>query len=287
MRWNFGFVALLLASMFALSGIGAAQEAEWSNLFDGSTLQGWVKRGGEAPYRVEDGAIVGTIVPGKKDAEGKIVSGTPNTFLCTEKYYGDFVLELEFKVDPQMNSGVQVRSNSFDSYDNGRVHGYQVEIDPSARAWTGGIYDEARRGWLFDLGGKPGAQKDTPALQKARTAFKQNEWNRFRVEAKGSRIKTWVNGVPVSDLKDDMTKRGFIALQVHGSKELEPIEVRWRNIRIQALTPAQDTPDPAEEGKLLGWQKKKEAEKKKEAAKAEKKEQQRAKKEQPGRGGKK
>ena len=222
-------LALLCAAPFA-----RAQENEtWENLFDGQTLNGFVKRGGAAPYRVEDGAIVGTTVPGR-EVDGKRVSGTDNTFLCTERHYGDFILELEFKVDPSMNSGVQIRSNSFDWFKNGRVHGYQVEIDPSDRAWTGGIYDEARRGWLFDLKDKPEAQK----------AFKQNEWNHFRIEAKAENIKTWVNGIPVADLDDFMTQRGFIALQVHASKDAESREIRWRNIRIIDLDRANPQPVP-------------------------------------------
>ena len=222
-------LALLCATHFT----GAQEDEGWIDLFDGNTLEGWVQRGGTAPYRIEDGAIVGTTVTGK-DVDGKRVSGTDNTFLCTERHYGDFVLELEFKVDPSMNSGVQIRSNSFDWFKNGRVHGYQVEIDPSERAWTGGIYDEARRGWLFNLEGKPEAQK----------AFKQNEWNHFRIEAKGENIKTWVNGIPVADLDDFMTQRGFIALQVHASKAEEPMEIRWRNIRLIDLDRVNPQPVP-------------------------------------------
>lgn len=212
----------ILALVFCFGAIAQEAEENWVSLFDGKSLDGWTRLGGEATYRVEDGAIVGTTIPGREE-NGKVVSGTPNTFLCTDRVYGDFVLELEFLVDPHMNSGVQVRSNSYEGYNNGRVHGYQVEIDPSDRAWTGGIYDEGRRGWLFNL------END----ETARKAFKQNEWNHFRVEAKGDTIKTWVNGVPAADLKDDMTLKGFIALQVHGSKDPEPREVRWRNIRIQ------------------------------------------------------
>lgn len=206
-----------------LTGFTVAEEADekWLPLFDGNSLAGWTQRGGEAEYRVEDGAIVGITVPGRVE-NGKRVSGTPNSFLCTDVMYGDFILDLEFKVDPEMNSGVQIRSNSYPEYNNSRVHGYQVEIDPSERAWTGGIYDEGRRGWLYDLKANPAAQK----------AFKQNEWNHFRVEARGASIKTWLNGVPAADLNDFMTASGFIALQVHGSKAPEPHKVSWRNIRI-------------------------------------------------------
>ncbi len=186
-------------------------EEQWQNIFDGKTLDGWTKRGGEALYHVEDGEVVGTTVAGSK-----------NTFLCTDKTYGDFILEVEFKVHPKMNSGVQIRSNSYAGYGNYVVHGYQVEIDPSDRAWTGGIYDESRRHWLNNLEDNPKAQK----------AFKQNEWNHFRVEARGESIKTWVNGVPAADMSDMLTARGFIALQVHGTRSRTPQEVRWRNIRL-------------------------------------------------------
>ena len=146
------------------------------------------------------------------------------------------MFEYEFKVDPKLNSGVQIRSECFEETRTveakgkqikipaGRVHGYQVEIDPSARAWTAGIYDEGRRGWLNDLKGN----------EAARMAFKQNEWNKIRVEARGESIKTWLNGVPAADLKDSLTPSGFIALQVHGTKE-EGLQVRWRKLRILVL----------------------------------------------------
>ena len=219
--------ALALCTVLAL-GAAAQTKADnvpWTNLFDGKTLNGWVKRGGDAPYHVEDKCIVGVTVPGK-EVNGKMQRGTENTFLCTDRNFSDFILEVDFKVDPSMNSGVQIRSNSTKDFKDYRVHGYQVEIDPSSRAWTGGIYDEGDRGWLYPLKDKPEAQK----------AFKQNEWNHFRVEAIGDSIKTWLNGVPCADLKDDYCASGFIALQVHGSAEPESHEVRWRNIRIKDLS---------------------------------------------------
>jgi hypothetical protein len=216
---------LLLIAVLLIAA--RAQAEDWKPLFDGQSLTGWTQKGGKATYRIEDSQIVGTSVP-----------NTSNSFLCTEKAYGDFVLELEFKVHPKLNSGVQVRSECFDEprqvgkggktkrIPAGRVHGYQVEIDPSDRAWTAGIYDEGRRGWLNDL-------KNNEA---ARQAFKPGEWNSLKVECRGDSIKTWLNGVPAADLKDDLTPRGFIALQVHGvGAETEPREVRWRNIRIQEL----------------------------------------------------
>ncbi len=219
-----GCLNILVTVALASASI-AADEPEWKPLFDGKTLAGWKQRGGAAKYRVEGNEIVGTSVP-----------DTGNSFLCTEQNYGDFLLEVEFKVDPHLNSGIQIRSQCFDEpreieHDGkvikipaGRVHGYQVEIDSEERAWSGGIYDEGRRGWLNDL------KNNEPA----RKAFRQNEWNKFRIECRGDSIKTWINDVPAADLKDSMTPNGFIALQVHGvGKKTEPLEVRWRNIRIK------------------------------------------------------
>jgi hypothetical protein len=219
-----------LAFAFAVCSIHtAAAEDAFVPLFDGKTLTGWEQHSGKAEYRVQDGAVV-----------GKTVAGTGNSFLCTAKKYGDFILELEFKVDPSMNSGVQFRSNYYTEeteveiagkkkkFPADRVHGYQFEIDPSPRAYTGGVYDEGRRGWLFDL-------KNNEA---ARQAFKQGQWNTARIECRGSHIKTFINGVAAADFMDDMTKEGVIALQVHGigkKKEAVGKEVMWRNIRIQEI----------------------------------------------------
>lgn len=187
--------------------------AQWTPLFDGKTLNGWSQLSGTATYAVENGEIV-----------GRTVSASPNSFLCTEKMYGDFELEYEVKVDPALNSGVQIRSMSVPGYQDGRVHGYQVEIDPTERGFSGGLYDEARRGWLQDL------SKNA----KGRKAFKNGQWNRYRVVAKGDHFQTWVNGVPCVDYRDSMTQWGFLALQVH-SHEKPGLEVRWKNLRIKDL----------------------------------------------------
>ncbi|MBI5865335.1 MAG: DUF1080 domain-containing protein [Planctomycetes bacterium] len=206
-----GVVSLLARPTSGQVGAPASGPG-WTPLFDAKSIDGWVKRGGAAEYRVEDGCIVGVTHP-----------DTPNTFLCSPREYADFILEYEFKADPKLNSGVQIRSGSFPGYRNGVVHGYQVEIDPSERAFSAGIYDESRRGWLADL-------KDNEA---ARKAFRQNEWNRVRVEAMGDTIRTWINGVAAANVTDGLTRRGFIGLQVHGTDSKEPLEVRWRDLRIQ------------------------------------------------------
>jgi HEAT repeat protein len=205
--------------------------ADWTPLFDGKTLHGWTRAGycnGQADYTVEDGCIVGTT---------KIK--TPNSFLLADKQYANFILEMDFKVPEGMNSGVQIRSICDPNVKNGRVHGYQVEIDPSARGWTAGIYDEARRGWLYNIT----KIKDKKAAAAAKNAFKPNDWNHFRVEAINDHIRTWLNGVPVSDLTDGLTRKGVIALQVHQTGDPKPKQIRWRNIRIQDLGDSGTTRD--------------------------------------------
>lgn len=209
---------------------GSAFAQNWKPLFNGKNLKGWEQLNGKASYVVEDGAIVGHP---KMD--------TPNSFLATKNVYGNFILEFEFRVSDGINSGVQLRSESLSSYQKGRVHGYQFEMDPSDRAWTGGIYDEARRGWLYPLTKNP----------QAKSAFKHNDWNKARIEANGTSIRTWVNGVACANLLDAMTPVGFIALQVHqiANKADENKTMAWRNIRIctenvtQYLTPDDNTPE--------------------------------------------
>jgi hypothetical protein len=194
----------------------------WTELFNGKDLSGWNQLNGKAKYEVVNGEIVGTTV-----------ANTPNSFLTTENDYGDFILEVELLVDDHMNSGIQFRSLSLADYNNGRVHGYQCEVDPSDRAWSGGIYDEARRGWLYPCTLNPEGGK----------AFKNGEWNKYRVECVGPEIRTFLNGVPVAHLVDDMTLKGFISLQVHsiGKDDQAGKQIKWRNVRIKTeklkLTP--------------------------------------------------
>ena len=188
----------------------------WYSMFDGESLEGWTQRNGTATYRIEAGAIV-----------GKTMEGSPNSFLCSDKHYGDFELVFEVLVDDALNSGVQIRSLTKGDKPGGRVHGPQVEIATNGTA--GFIYGEALgTGWLSE--NREGAAK--------KAAFQKGAWNRYRVHAHGDRIRTWVNGVPIADLEDEKSKmrRGFIGLQVHGiGKRQGPFEVRWRNLRIREL----------------------------------------------------
>lgn len=239
------FIAPLLVGAGALLAASAALAAQSpvapQDLFNGKDFAGWVQRGGKAKYAIEGDQIVGTST-----------LNTPNSFLCTEKTYGDFILEYDFQVDPKLNSGVQIRSECFDkptevewqgkkiNISAGRVHGYQIEIDPDVprkRMWSAGIYDEARRGWLYPGDGEKGAQGLAFSAQGL-SLFKPGAWNHVRVEAVGPILRTWLNGVPCAYVRDSLTSRGFIALQVHeigGDKAKDGTQVRWRNLKITEL----------------------------------------------------
>lgn len=183
-------------------------------LFNGKTLDGWEPKNGFGHFEVQDGMIVGTSVP-----------NSPNSFLFTKEQFGDFEFEFEVRVDAELNSGVQIRSHSKPDYQNGRVHGYQVEI--AAGGFSGGIYDEARRAKFLN---------EKPVTPEIRQLVKAGEWARYRILCSGDRMQVWVNGVLVSDVRDDMTTEGHIGLQVHGvGKRTEPLQVAWRNLRLRKL----------------------------------------------------
>jgi len=200
---------------------------EFQSLFDGKSLDGWEVKGGTAQYRVEDGAIVGTTV-----------EGSPNTFLCKGPF-GDFELELDVKCDKRLNSGIQIRSHVYEKdtpqpssrkrlRKAGEVYGYQCEIASAESGVSGNFWDEGRHTkWHDDFTDKP----------EAKTAFKNDEWNRYRIVAQGDRIRSWVNGVPCADFRDSLDASGFIGLQVHGIKAgAGPYEVRWKNVRLRELS---------------------------------------------------
>lgn len=228
----------LIYLLIFVTTIVSAQNQD-SEIFNGSNLDGWVNYGG-GKFFVEDQCIV-----------AEAINGIPNTFLHTEKKYQNFELEFDVKLDTVLNSGVQIRSNIYQKdtqtirwggrFDEngdkmiirkkrsaGRFWGYQIEIDPTSRAWSGAIYEEAGRGFLH-----------TPGInQEVKSALKPLEWNHFRVRVKDHHIQSWVNGVMVGDVYDDLTDNGYIALQLHGigkNKLKANKKIRWKNLSLKEL----------------------------------------------------
>ena len=208
-------------------------------IFNGSNLNGWLNYGGGKFY-VENNCIV-----------AEAITGLPNTFLHTEKKYQNFELQFDVKLDTVLNSGVQIRSNIYQNdtetvrwggrFDQegqkdlkniirkaGTFWGYQIEIDPTSRAWSGAIYEEAGRGFLH-----------TPGInQKVKSAFKPLEWNHYKIRVKDNHIQSWVNGVIIGDVYDDMTDDGYIALQLHSigkNKIRANKKIRWKNLSLKEL----------------------------------------------------
>jgi len=217
--------AAICALILNVNAADKGKAKKWVSLFDGKKIEGFETKGGFATYRVEDGCIV-----------GKTADGSKNTFLSTKKDYADFELELEVKCDPELNSGIQIRSHVYKKdtpqaskparvREKGEVYGYQCEIARGDRGTSGNFWDEGRwTKWHAELS------------DDAKAAFKTGEWNKYRIRAKGNRIQSWVNGVKCADFRDGMDATGFIGLQVHGIKKgTGPYEVRWRNLRIREL----------------------------------------------------
>lgn len=211
--------AIALLASCATSGVSSqttANEPEWITLFDGASFDGWREHGGKHEFEIKDGTIVGTAV-----------AEQPNAFLVTEKTYTDFIFEADFLSDGSMNSGVIFRADYDPEYRDGRLFGYQADIDPTERGWTGGLYEEALRGWLVPI-------EDNEAC---RASFQQHQWNRMRIEALGNDLRIFVNDVPCARSQQDNLSDGVIGLQVHsvrpGWRFGEPGNwIKWRNIRV-------------------------------------------------------
>ena len=214
-------IACLVLSVFVV-GAGLVEAADkesqegWVELFNGQDLTGWNQKNGTATYVVKDGTILGTTA-----------KGSPNSFLCTDKDYANFILEFDVKVDPRLNSGVQIRSSSLKEYKKGRVHGYQCEIATNGNA--GYIYDEGtHNGWISN-----------PV--KRHQHFKNEDWNHYRIVADGGKVETFINGEKITEVNHSRDVAGFIGLQVHSFRGDSPAWVQWRNIRLKEL-PLQTKP---------------------------------------------
>ena len=235
-------------------GSGAADRNAGAPLFDGKTLNGWKQLGGAADYQVIDGAIVGATRP-----------GVPNSFLVTQQDFADFILEFDVRQDVgPANSGVQFRSHSTPEFENGRVHGYQADIDPSPRQWSGHIYEEAQRGWFYT------GEMNPPS----KALYKFGAWNHYRIEAIGPRLRVWVNDGAVADVIDAALDVGIhrpagaFDRQTRGSRTHHQLEESRRSgpsdLKPRAadghLHPQQPAQQPGRRGKgaglaaVVGWQ---------------------------------
>lgn len=214
----------------------------WKDLFDGKTLNGWqvlnqdwTNPNSKPDFYIEDNMIVCNTTMNNEGG-----------YLVTEKSYANFILEFDVKIDTSLNSGLQCRSHIWEKdtatiyvagdtqgtkhqtkWRTGYVWGYQIEVDPSSRAWSGGLYEPGNRGWIVTLAGK----------EEARKAFNPMDWNHFKILMNGNKIQTWVNGVLTVDTTDDMSNSGFIGLQFHGAfkKWQENKKSMWKNIKIKEL----------------------------------------------------
>jgi hypothetical protein len=220
---------VVFLALAIVAGTPARAASDWVSLFDGKSLDNWVVKGGGAKYHIENGAIVGTTVDKSK-----------NTFLSTKRDYGDFELVVDILCDKELNSGIQIRSHVYAQEtpqaskkermrEKGEVYGYQCEVTTADKCVSGNFWDEGRwTKWHDDLTKKPGAC----------AAFKDGQWNTYRIVAQGDRIRSWVNGVPCADFRDTMDASRFIGLQVHSvGAGKGPYQVRFKNIKLRELKP--------------------------------------------------
>lgn len=196
----------------------------WVSIFNGNDLTGWkiVALENPAPAVVEDGMIILRQLSKTKE----------HTFVATQASYQDFILELELKNDPNFNSGILLRCVESAPDDKVRLNGYQVKIDDTPRAWTGGIFDDFGNGWrwLHDLADN----------EKGRAAFKLGEWSHFRIECIGKSVKIWVNRIPIAHLVDEKYSKGSIAFKIHSAgngPNIGQSAMRLRNIRVITENP--------------------------------------------------
>jgi hypothetical protein len=216
------FFVLILAGLFLNSMAGdKPAKAPWKTIFNGKDFTNWKMVGSTGHAEVKDSAFWCHMT----------ANTTEHTFVTTKEKYGDFILEMDVNTDPGYNTGILLRCVDKPSgCDTCKVslYGYQVKIDPSpTRCWTGGVFDDfgASWHWLYDL------SKD----ERARKAYQIGGWNHFRIEAIGTSVKVWVNGIPATNMINPKYSNGYIAIKIHSLKNLpeqEKMIGRFKNIRI-------------------------------------------------------
>jgi hypothetical protein len=214
------WISILTAALLPAS---TSIAAEWTELFNGTDLAHW-----ENPYDWGKVEIV--------NGEIHLTTDKSKWFLSTVKEYSDFIFEVEVKMpEGKCNSGFLFRSHKL----RNKMFGYQAEVDPSDRKWSGGLYDEGRRGWFIspnrDHANSTEAKQQSIAAfrERAGDCFKRYGWNKYRIECRGDHIKISINGVTTTDIYDQKDAKGYIGIQHHGEKGQI---YRFRNVRIMELT---------------------------------------------------
>lgn len=254
-RCQYTAVALLLALVVGWSAPAPAAAQEAKSIFDGKTLDGW--DGNPDFWSVEDGTITG------QTTEAKPTKG--NTFLIWRGgEVGDFELTCEYKIRNH-NSGIQYRS--FEVPNNKWVvGGYQADIE-GGDTFSGINYGERFGGVLALRGqktvvkiGDNGKQKvdvvetlgDSKEIQ---SKIKKDDWNEYKITAKGFTFEHQINGVVTSICTDERPEHrasGILALQLHAGP---PMKVQFRNIKLKQLAPSTAAAAPSAPGSAGGKKK--------------------------------
>ncbi|MFV1996024.1 MAG: DUF1080 domain-containing protein, partial [Verrucomicrobiales bacterium] len=212
------------ATIPAVTG-AAPEEHGWSALFNGEDLTGW-----KNPFDPGEAEVV--------DGETRLTADK-KFFLVTEEIFGDFVFTGEVRLpEGKSNSGFMFRCH----VEPNNVYGYQAECDGSDRRWSGGLYDEGRRGWIWPSStGRTKEEKFLAYEEESKAFFAKpevagalvrNGWNKYEITCRGNRITIVVNGVTTTEIKDDTDAEGHIAIQHHGEKGQV---YRFRNLYLKKL----------------------------------------------------
>ena len=220
--------SLVLALAFTSLSLEAAHHASIAKapegfvaLFDGKSMDGWFTHpeNQQEVWKVDSNT-------------GTLARSLSNGYIWTEKTYGDFILDLEYKLSMRCNSGVFFRTDP----QNPVQGGFEIQLlDPQDRDWGkndhGAIYDAV--------------------APTSKPAGKVGDWDKLRIRVKGDIIRVWVNGTKVSEADlskwtmaqmnpdgtknkfktalNDLPKTGHIGFQDHGHN------VSFRNIFLKEL----------------------------------------------------
>jgi hypothetical protein len=199
------------AVLFYFNAIHAQQKS--APLFDGRSFRGWAGDTTKT-WKIIDHTIAG----------GSLTETVPhNEFLATTERFGDFELELDFKLEGTgfVNAGVQFHSERAINPEYEMI-GYQADLGDG---YWASLYDESRRNVTI-------VNPDSATITRL---LHRNAWNKFKIKSVGRRIQIWLNDTQTVDYQEPDEKivhRGIIALQIHGGGKAL---ASYRNIQIVRL----------------------------------------------------